>query len=367
MISKRARSVKASGIRRVFDLAAKIKDPIDLSIGQPDYDVPDDLKRALREAVAAGRNRYAPTVGIAQLREAIAARTCETRGWEPEAVLVTSGVSGALTLAFLALLDPGDEILVPDPYFVSYKQLAHVAGARPVFVDTYPDFRLRPEALERAITPRTRAIMVNSPANPTGALLAREELLAAVKVARRHDLVVVADEIYEDFVYDGAFATTGGMDDKVLVLSGFSKGHAMTGWRVGFALGPGEIIDAMARLQQFTFVCAPTPAQVAAARAFELDTAPRREEYRAKRDLACELLSERFRFTRPEGAFYLFPEAPGGSGERFCEKAIQSGVLVIPGGVFSERDTHFRISYAASGDTLRRGAEALNRLAGELE
>jgi aspartate aminotransferase/aminotransferase len=357
--------VDASGIRKVFDLAASLQDPVNLSIGQPDFDVPEACKRRAIEAIQSGRNKYTVTQGEAALRERIAEALRSEFGSFDSPVLVTSGVSGGILLALMATLNPGDEAIVPDPYFVMYKHLVRLIGAQPVFVDTYPDFRLRADRIEAAVTDRTRMIILASPANPTGAVYSKEELSAAVAVARRHNLLVLADEIYRDFVYDGPAASAWPMGDRVILLRGFSKTHAMTGWRLGYATGPDEIIQAMTTLQQYTFVCAPAPLQWAAVEALEVDVSAQIETFRRRRDLVYAGLKDRFRVTKPSGAFYIFPEAPGGSGTQFVERAIQAGVLLIPGGVFSERDTHFRIAYAVDRRTLDRGIEILNRLVAE--
>ena len=365
-LAQRMACIDASGIRKVFDLAAKLKDPINLSIGQPDYDVPEACKERAIAAIRAGHNRYTVTQGDQVLREAIAADLAREFGSFNAPLLVTSGTSGGLLLAFLATLNPGDEVLVPDPYFVMYKHLLNLLGIKPVFVDTYPDFRLRADRLEAAVTERTRMIILNTPANPTGTVASAEEVAAAVGVAKRHNLLVIADEIYNAFSFDGPAPSPWPLYDRVLLLRGFSKTYAMTGWRLGYATGPANVIQAMTTLQQYTFVCAPAPFQLAAVTALETDMSAEIAEFRARRNLIFEGLAERFHVQRPGGAFYIFPQAPGGSGTKFVAKAIENGLLIIPGNVFSERDTHFRIAYAAGQDTIRRGLDVLNRLAREM-
>src|SRR3954470_7090183 len=201
-ISKRAHGVDASGIRKVFDLAASMKDPINLSIGLPDFDVPDEAKNAAIEAIRAGNNRYTQTQGIAPLRDRLRKELSGEIGRDVGEMLITSGVSGGLFLAILALIDPGDEAIFLDPYFVMYKHLLTMAGGKAVPVDSYPDFRFHAERVERAITPRTKLLMLNSPSNPTGAVLSESEIRAAVELARKHNLLLVSDEIYEPFLYD---------------------------------------------------------------------------------------------------------------------------------------------------------------------
>src|SRR5690349_18580310 len=385
-ISRRAHAVDASGIRKVFDLAAKMKDPINLSIGLPDFDVPEVAKQAAIDAIRAGHNRYTQTQGIAPLRERLRKDLSAEMGRDVGEVLITSGVSGGLMLAIQATIDPGDEAIFLDPYFVMYKHLLTMAGGKAALVDSYPDFRFHPDRVEKAVTPRTKLLVLNSPSNPTGVVMSEAEVRAAVEVARRHDLLILSDEIYEPFLYD--FKDEGGrmkdegagrgsvhpssfilhpslpspakLYDKTVILRGFSKSHAMTGWRLGYAAGPEAVISQMTKLQQYTFVCPPSPLQHAALAALDVPMQDAAEAYRRKRDIAFERLSRRFEVVKPEGAFYIFPKAPAGaSAADFVAKAIEHNVLVIPGNVFSERDTHFRISYATTDERLAQGCDIL--------
>ncbi len=365
-IADRMSRIDASGIRKAFALAASLKDPINLSIGQPDYDVDDAVKEVAIAAIRAGNNGYTQTWGIEPLRKACSDYYQRRYGVALENVMITSGVSGGLYLALMATVNPGDEVLFADPYFVMYTHLVNVLGGKPVPIDTYPDFKLKPADVEAAITPRTKILIVNSPSNPTGVTLNAAELQALADVARKHNLLLISDEIYEQLTYDGDAATLAGRYKNTLVLNGFSKMAAMTGWRIGIAAGPADIIQQMNTLQQYTFVCAPAPLQHAALAALTTDYSANVAAYRKKRDLIYSLLKDRFDVTRPNGAFYIFPTAPNGDGAEFCKKAIENNVIIIPGNVFSSRNTHFRISFAASDDTLRRGAEVLNRMADQL-
>jgi aspartate aminotransferase/aminotransferase len=358
--------VDASGIRKVFDLAARLKDPINFSIGLPDFDVPDAAKQAAHHAIDRGDNRYTQTQGIAPLRERLRADLSREFGFDTGDVLITGGVSGGLQLALNACVDAGDEVIFLDPYFVQYRHLLTMIDgvARPV--DSYPDFRFHPDRVEAAITPRTKALLLNSPSNPTGVLLEEGDVRAAVEIARRHDLLLISDEIYEPFRYAGPARIVSPLSsyEKTLVVRGFSKSHAMTGWRLGYAFGYSPVLEAMTRLQQYTFVCAPTPFQHAALAALDVDMSGQIEAYRRKRDMVVELLGGKFDLVVPEGAFYVFPKAPAGlTGAEFVLKAIDHNVLTIPGNVFSARDTHFRISYATSDQKLRQGCEILRSLA----
>ena len=364
-ISRRAHAVDASGIRKVFDLAAKMKDPINLSIGLPDFDVPDVAKEAAIAAIRAGHNRYTQTQGIAPLRERLRKDLSAEMGRDVGEVLITSGVSGGLLLAILATIDPGDEAVFLDPYFVMYKHLLTVAGGKASIVDSYPDFRFHADRVEKAVTPKTKLLILNSPSNPTGIVMSEAEVRAAVEVARKHDLLVLSDEIYEPFLYDATrgLPSPAKLYEKTVILRGFSKSHAMTGWRLGYAAGPAEVIAQMTKLQQYTFVCPPSPLQHAALAALDVPMGDAVAAYLRKRDLVFDKLGRKFELVQPGGAFYIFPKAPAATtATDFVARAIENNVLIIPGNVFSERDTHFRISYATTDEKLARGCEILSSL-----
>ena len=362
-IADRTKSFDSSGIRNVFDLAAKMSDPVNLSIGQPDFDVPDLVRAACIDAIQSKKNGYALTQGMPVLCEKLQARVDQQYQHADRRVFVSSGTSGGLVLTMLSMVNPGDEVIVFDPYFVMYESLVQLVGGVPVIVDTYPDFRIDVDRLKQAITPRTKMILFNSPANPTGVLASEQEIVSLASLAAEHQLALVSDEIYNGFCYDGAFVSPATYYDQTIVIDGFSKSHAMTGWRVGYVHGPAEVIDTMVKLQQYTFVCAPQPAQWASAKALEVDMSDAVESYRRKRDLVVNGLSDCYDLVAPGGAFYVFPKAPNASGTEFVARAIEHNLLVIPGQIFSRRDTHFRISYAAEDKTIQRGVEILRRLA----
>jgi aspartate aminotransferase/aminotransferase len=355
--------IDASGIRKVFDLAAKLKDPINFSIGQPDFDVPDGLKALAIEAIRGGKNTYTQTQGIPELRAALAQECKREFGWPDERpCLVTSGTSGALMLLILCIVNPGDEVIFTDPYFVMYSHLVHLAGGKAVPVACYPDFRPDVGRIADTITDKTRLILVNSPTNPTGAVWTRQELADLAQVAAKRDLLVASDEIYNLFCYDSPFVSMATLYENTVLLRGFSKSYAMTGWRMGWCTGPKAIIDKMTMLQQYSFVCAPSMAQAAGAAALKTDMSAQVAAYKRKRDMVYEALGDSFGLTKPQGAFYAFVPAPGGDATAFVEKAIQNNVLIIPGNVFSARNTHFRLSYATSDEKLRQGLEVLNKI-----
>lgn len=374
-ISQRAKAIDASGIRKVFDLAANCVNPINLSIGQPHFDVPDPIKDAAIDAVRAGHNAYTVTQGHAVLRQKIdaqiAARFQQDGRWEDYGALVTSGVSGALALAMLACVGPGDEVLAPDPYFVMYKHLVTLAGAKPVFVDTYPDFRITAERVEPLITENTKLLVLSSPSNPTGVVTPQEDWRDLVELAERRNILIISDEIYDIFCYDTVDTPVGPacpspatFSDNVLLMRGFSKTWAMTGWRLGWVAGPKAVIDQMTKLQQYTFVCAPSMVQHAGVIAMDVDMSEHVAAYQKKRDRVIEKLSPHYELTVPGGAFYAFPKVPTGeTATAFVERAIAKNLLVIPGSVFSERDTHLRISYATDDETLDQGLDLLIELA----
>lgn len=365
-IADRMNNIDASGIRKVFALAATMTDPINLSIGQPDYDVDELVKQEMIRAINDGQNSYTQTWGIDALREACDEYYQNRFGVGLDNVMVTSGVSGGLFLALMCTVNPGDEVLFADPYFVMYKHFVNLIDGKAVPIDTYPDFKLTAERIEAAITPKSKVLIVNTPSNPTGVSLNAEELDAIAAVAKKHNLLVLSDEIYEGLHYDGHANTLVGRHDNLILLNGFSKIAAMTGLRVGYAAGPEEIINQMNTLQQYSFVCAPSIAQHAAVIALKLDHSAKVEAYREKRDIAYEMLSEHFTVQRPNGAFYIFPQAPEidgvCDGDTFVETAIANNVLIIPGSVFSDKHTHFRISFAAKNEVIKRGIEVISGL-----
>lgn len=376
LLSSRVRSVEASGIRRVFDLGATLTDPIDLSIGQPDFPTPDLMKRAAIRAIDENKNGYTVTQGVKPLHEKICAHVSGDLGWtvngESTGAIITSGTLGAICLAFMALLDQGDEVILPDPYFVAYPHLATLLGARPVLCDTYPDFRMTAERVEPLITGKTKAVLVNSPSNPAGAVLNRRQCAELLELCAARGVMLLSDEIYDEFVYDDARdpeagkapspCRVPGAEETTLLIRGFGKTYGCTGWRMGYAAGPMTLISEMMKAQQYSFVCAPSMAQWACLEAFDVDVSETIARFQTRRDLVLERLGDVAEIAAPGGAFFIFPKVPerlGMTAQEFCETSIRNNVLVIPGNVFSARDTHFRISIAATEEKLNRGLDVL--------
>jgi len=358
--------ITASGIQKVFDLGANLTDPIDLSIGMPHFDVPQPIKDSAIAAIQGGQNRYTPTQGIEPLRAAVAEACQAEFGWPTDrASMVTSGVAGALTLSIFATVNPGDEVIVTDPHFVMYTYITRMAGGVPVAVDTYDDFRPDLDRIADAVTDRTRLIVINSPGNPTGCVYNEAELRGIAEIAERHGLLVLSDEIYNIFCYDEPYVSIARFHPNTILMRGFSKSFGMPGWRMGWCTGPEAILDRMKTLQQWTFVCAPSMAQAAGVVAMTTDVGEHVAAYRRKRDMVADALCGRFGWVKQGGAFYAFAPAPGGDATAFVKRAIANNVLIIPGSVFSSRDSHIRISYAASDEKLAAGLDILVKLADE--
>ncbi len=380
LLCDRSRNIKVSGIRRILELGTQLDDPANLSIGQPDFPVPDTIKQAAIDAIAQDRNGYTLTQGIPELRSRIESHLACDLGWsfgkaDDPGVMLTSGTSGALLLAFLALMDPGDEIIIPDPYFVMYPQLAAICGGTAVRCDIYPDFRMTAELVAPLITERTKAVLFNSPGNPTGVVATRAECRDLLELCRAKGVLLISDEIYDAFTFsDGLTDTTAetphrpvcpsparidaAAAEDVLVIRGFGKSYGITGWRMGYAAGPKALLGEMAKAQMYTFVCPPSIAQWGCLAAMDADISAHIAEYESRRDLVVSTLGRVASLPVPSGAFYAFveiPESLGCTGTEFCERAIERNLLTIPGGVFSDRDTHIRLSFATRRDKLEEG------------
>lgn len=376
-ISRVVDSIPPSGIRRFFDIVAQMEDVISLGVGEPDFVTPWRIRDAAIYSIERGFTQYTSNWGLLELRQEIARLLDRTYGVEYRAegeVLVTVGVSEGLDLAMRAILNPGDEVLIPEPCYVSYRPCVLFAGGKPVPVgsDAASGFRVRVEALEQAITPRTRAILLNYPNNPTGATLRRSDLLAIAELAERHDLLVISDEIYADLSYDGGhvcFASLPRMQNRTILLNGFSKAFAMTGWRIAYAAGPPDLIAAMTKIHQYTMLAAPITSQKAALEACRSGEPDMREmvaQYGERRKFFVRGLNEiGLETLMPEGAFYVFPSIRGTglSSEEFAERLLhEERVAVVPGTAFGEGgEGHVRCSYAASLDQIREAVVRMGR------
>lgn len=381
-LSSRVKELRPSGIRKFFDIAATMEGVISLGIGEPDFTTPEPILAAGQRSLQRGETHYTSNLGRLDLREAISAHLQRLYGvsYDPATeLIITVGVSEALYLVATALVEPGDEVIIPTPCFVSYQAEVALAGGVPVEVPGSMEtgFDLDLEAIERAITPRTKAILIGYPNNPTGAVASREKLLALARLAEAHDLVVISDEIYDRLVYDVqhvCFPTLPGMRERTLLLGGFSKDYAMTGWRIGYAAGPAELIRALVRIHQYTVMSAPTMAQAAALTALqegEPYVQAMRAEYDRRRRLIVRGLNELGLPTfEPKGAFYAFPRVSvtGMDDEAFAERLLrEEKVAVVPGNSFGDAGAGFvRCSYAAAYEQIEEALERMRRFLARL-
>jgi aspartate/methionine/tyrosine aminotransferase len=365
MFAKRMDKLESSGIRKFFELKNKMKNPIDLSLGQAHFDVPSTVKEATIKAIQEGKSGYTVTTGVGELRDVIQ-KSLHEEGYDPETILITAGAEGGLVLSLLALADERVEVLVPDPYFATYNHVVRLAGSEPKWIDTYPDFRLTPDKLRKAVTDKTKILLFNSPNNPTGVSYKEEEIEALAKEAMALGLTVISDEVYDRFSYDHPHTSWGKFDSNAVVVRAFSKTLGMAGWRVGYSAGPSKILDQMTMLQQFTFICSNAPGQWGCIEAFKGGLPDFLSEYRKKRDFVVEMMQKDFKFHPPEGAFYLFSEYPKGKGDKFIQKCIENELLVVPGKAFSQKNTHFRISFATDDQTLEKGVSLLCKIAHQI-
>lgn len=376
-VSERVQRVPPSGIRRFFDIAATMDDVISLGIGEPDFVTPGPILQAGVHSLQQGETHYTSNSGMLELRVALARYLERLYGlsYDPDDnLLITVGVSEAMYLALTATINPGDEVIIPEPCFVSYAPEVVFAGGTPVMVETRveEDFQVTGAVVEAALTPRTKAILIGYPNNPTGAVMSRARLGEIAAVAAKHDLLVISDEIYDRLVYGIEhvnFATLPGMKDRTIVLGGLSKSHAMTGWRLGWAAAPGELLHAMRKIHQYTIMSAPTTAQYAALEALtngEEHVEQMRAEYNRRRLLVVHGLNELGLATfEPKGAFYAFPSvaASGMDEATFAEKLIQEQrVAVIPGSAFGSSGAGFvRACYATAYEKLEEALERMYR------
>jgi aminotransferase len=382
MISRRVKSLSPSGIRKFFDLLTTMDDVISLGVGEPDFVTPWRIREAAIYSIEKGYTMYTSNYGLMELRQEISGYMSKRAGlsYDPaNQVLVTVGVSQALDLAMRAILDPGDEVIIPEPTYVSYMPCVTLAGGVPVTVPTHMEngFRVRPEDIEARVTGRTKAILIGYPNNPTGAVMSRQELDEIADIARRRDLIVVSDEIYERLVYGTehtCFASLPDMAERTIHLSGFSKSYAMTGWRIGYACSRPEIIEAMMKVHQYTMMCAPIQGQMAAIEALrsgDRAVEETREEYNRRRHLMVRGLNRLgLSCLEPQGAFYTFPSIKSldMSSEEFAERLLmEEKVALVPGSAFGPSgEGHVRCCYAVATDEIEEALVRIGRFVGRI-
>ncbi len=364
MFSQRVKSIDISGIRKMFEGAGP--NAINLGLGQPDFDTPEHIKRAAIEAINKGFTGYTANLGIPELRDALCRKFERENDLEfaPDEVIVTSGASEALHLALQALVDRGDDVLVPDPGFVSYSALAKMAGGNAVGVPLGETLTMTPEAVNERITQKTRAIIVNSPSNPTGTVQTGQEIKGLADIAEDRGITIISDEVYEHFIYEGEHVSPARFTDNVITINAVSKTYAMTGWRIGYAAARKDYVEQMLKVHQYIQACANSIAQKAALAAIEGPqecVGEMRESFRARRDLVLDgLHSMGIKCVKPQGAFYAFPEV---ADEEAPQKLIKNGVIVTPGSAFGENGKgHIRISYSTSEGNLRKALGIMERV-----
>jgi len=375
-LAKKVVEIKPSGIRKFFDIVSEMKDAISLGVGEPDFDTPWHIRDEGIYALEKGRTFYTSNAGLKELRVEIASYLKRTQeiNYDPiSEILVTVGGSEGIDVALRAMCDPGDEVLIPQPSYVSYEPCAVLAGAKPVIINLKPEneFRLTAEEIEEAVTDKTKILVLPFPNNPTGAIMEKSDLEAIREVIIKHDLYVISDEIYGELTYKGkhiSIATLPGMQERTILINGFSKAYAMTGWRLGYACGPKNILAQMTKIHQFAIMCAPTTSQYAAVEAVkngDADIARMRESYNMRRRFLLNAFREmNIECFEPFGAFYVFPciKEFGMSSDEFATRFLQEEkVAAVPGTAFGDSgEGYLRISYAYS---LERLEEAMKRFA----
>jgi len=364
MFSQRVKNIDISGIRKMFEGAGP--DAINLGLGQPDFDTPLHIKKAAIEAIDIGFTGYTANLGIPELRDALCKKFEMDNGFSVsrDEVIVTSGASEALHIALQALVEKGDEVLVPDPGFVSYSALAKMAGGKVVGVPLGEKLTMTPEAVNERITPKTRALIINSPSNPTGAVQTKQEIKGLAEIAEDNGITIISDEVYEHFIYEGEHFSPAQFTDNVITINAVSKTYAMTGWRIGYAAARKEYVEQMLKIHQYIQACACSIAQKAALAAIEGPqecVREMRESFRARRDILMEGFSSMgIKCVKPQGAFYAFPEVED---ENAPTKLLKNGVIVTPGSAFGENGTgHIRISYSTSEANLRKALGIMEKV-----
>ena len=380
-LSKMVETIKPSGIRKFFDIVSEMKDAISLGVGEPDFDTPWHIRDEGIYALSKGKTFYTSNAGLKELREEICnyLKRKQNIQYNPlKEVIVTVGGSEAIDIGLRAIVNAGDEVIIPQPAYVSYEPCTILAGAKPVIINLKAEneFRLTAEELENAITDKTKVLILPFPNNPTGAIMEREDLEKIAEVIKKHDIYVMSDEIYSELTYKGehvSIASIEGMQERTILINGFSKAYAMTGWRLGYACGPEAIIKQMTKIHQFAIMCAPTTSQYAAVEALkngEADVKMMRQAYNQRRRFLLNAFKEmNLECFEPFGAFYVFPciKEFGMTSEEFATRFLEEKVAAVPGNAFGESgEGYLRISYAYSLDNLKIAMERFKRFVDKL-
>ncbi|KUK01076.1 MAG: putative aspartate aminotransferase [Methanobacteriaceae archaeon 41_258] len=366
MYAKRLRGIELSRIRKMFDIQGK--DIINLGIGEPDFNIPENAKDAIVDALEEGFTHYTPNNGIEELREAIAKKLKVENKIKrsPDEIIVTVGASEALYMCTQALIDKGEEVLIPDPGFLSYNACVKLAEGKPIPIPLEKkDFRTKPETIESLITKKTKAIILNSPSNPTGAVMEKDDIKAIAELAEEKNLIIISDEVYEKIIYEKKHYSPGQFTENAIIINGFSKTYAMTGLRIGYVTGQHEIIEELLKVHQYNTACAPSISQAAALAALKgsqkvVDSMV--AEFKRRRDLMFNRLKKMgMECNKPAGAFYMFPYVK--DEKSFTENALKEGVVVVPGSAFgSNGKDHVRFSYATSYDKIKEAMDRIEKI-----
>ncbi|ADI74612.1 aminotransferase class I and II [Methanohalobium evestigatum Z-7303] len=363
--AQRVQNIDISGIRKIFEAAGE--QSINLGLGQPDFDTPDHIKQAAIDAINEGFTSYTVGAGIPELRNALSLKFKKENNFDvsSDEIIVTSGASEALEIALASLVNPGDEVLIPNPGFVSYSALTEIMGGKSVSIPLGKDLNVQPDDVLDNITPKTKALVLNSPSNPTGAVQSRDNIKAFAEIAEDHDITIISDEVYEHFVYEGEHVSPAQYTDNVITVNAVSKTYSMTGWRLGYVAAKGEYIEQMLKAHQYVQACASSISQKAALAAVTGPMEPvhkMHDEFKERRDLLLDgLESLGIKCEKPSGAFYAFPEIPDSL--KTTEKLVSNGVIVVPGIAFGENgEGHIRLSYATSSSQIQKALDIMENV-----
>lgn len=361
--SKRIQAIDASGVRRMFEMAQQIDNPLDMSLGMPDLSIPQEIQMQAIYNIQQDKPGYSVTAGDPEVRSVVVTKLQQRNQIDAtvDEVMITSGATGGLVVSLFSILDSDDEIIIIDPFFVLYRQIIDFIGARAISVSSYPDWRLPIDRIKQAITDKTKVILINTPNNPTGVVYSEAELKELATVAKEHNLVVVSDEIYEEYVYDDRLhVSIGSFYPKTITIMGPSKTTALAGWRIGYLHAPADYIQQMIKAQQVFYVCASVPAQKALHAALNFDCSDLRREFQKRRDLVKRVLSAKYDLYGLEGSFYAF--FPVGKDEEYIQRLLKESVLLVPGSTVSYKSSHVRLAYCVNEQVLRKGLDIIAQI-----